>query len=138
MEKNWRLDHIAIVVDDVDKAVEFYQSLGIGVAGRVVHDNTKWVNIGPISLQLMEPVKGNLTREAFLGGQTVGLHHICFVVDKVRDEVSKLTEEGKTLVMKKERPIGIGDNKSQDEVRNVHIDVRENGGFTIQLVEKSD
>ncbi|GAG53267.1 unnamed protein product, partial [marine sediment metagenome] len=30
MEENWRFHHVAVIVRDMDEAVEYYQSLGIG------------------------------------------------------------------------------------------------------------
>ena len=51
MSKSWKLHHIAVIVRDIDKAVEYYQSIGIATPEREVkfpeakpNIRAKWVH----------------------------------------------------------------------------------------------
>ena len=75
-------DHVGIIVEDMDKAIEYFQSLGIGpfeplnitATDRVVygkpapdvHNMTRVANIGSIQFELLQPVSGESVQKEFL------------------------------------------------------------------------
>lgn len=126
MENSWKFHHMAVIVRDVDKAVEYYQSLGIatiigpegiedgGVAdirtypdlkayGKPadasfnVIERTVW--IGSLQLEFMQPIKGESTFKEFLDSKGEGVHHIAFTVDDFDKEVAELVEKGIPVVL---------------------------------------
>jgi len=88
MEENWKFDHVGVVVRDMDKAVEYYQSLGtvtfqpeVTVENNVFTDlkvygktpatkfkiKSRWPNkIGSLTVDLFEPVEGESVWKEFL------------------------------------------------------------------------
>lgn len=115
MENNWTFHHMAVVVWDMDKAVEYYQSLGIAifqpefmldssrytdyqVYGRTptTIDKTRmrFVQIGSFQIELVQPVEGEPIYKEFLSSKGEGVHHIAFTVDDLEEETAKLVEKG--------------------------------------------
>jgi len=135
MGNNWKLNHIAIIVKDVDEAIEFYQSSGIGVAGRVLTKTLKFYNLGPATLEFMQHVEGNSVQEEYLGDQREGLHHIAFTVDDLDREIAKMAEKG--LPVMKERPIRtLVLPRVAGGAGTVHFDTRKVGNFSLQLIQE--
>lgn len=133
--ENWKLNHIALIVRDVDEAIEFYHSLGIGTAGRVLTKTLKFYNLGPAPLEFMQHVEGNSVQEEYLGGQREGLHHIAFTVDDLDREIAKMAEKG--LPVMKERPIRtLVLPRVAGGAGTVHFDTRKVGNFSLQLIQE--
>ncbi len=143
MEKNWKLHHIAIVVRDVDKAVEFYQSSGIGTVGHQVKTEdagikvepgyvkptrTFFVHIGPAPLELIQPVKEGPFKE-FLDSNGEGLHHIAFTVDDLDKEIAKLAERGMPIIGK------IGKAPAAFGSKAALFDTSKIANFRLQLIQ---
>ena len=83
MGKSWKLHHIAVVVRDIDKAVEYYQSLGIASVGREVifpeskpKIRAKFVQIGSVPIEFIQPVEGESPYKEFLDRKGEGIQHI--------------------------------------------------------------
>ena len=110
------MDHVGIVVDDLDTAVEFFRELGlssqgdgtvqgswvdriIGLEGAVVDFAMMKTPDGKGGLELVQfhspPIEGD-TR--FLPANTRGLRHLCFAVDDIDDVVARLQGRGAELV----------------------------------------
>ncbi len=109
-----RIHHIGIVVRDMEKAVKYYESLGIGpfeplslnITDREVHgkpaDNIRNISMmaqmGPIRFELIQPVSGESIQKEFLETHGEGVNHLGFAVDNLKEEVAKLTEKGYTVI----------------------------------------
>jgi methylmalonyl-CoA/ethylmalonyl-CoA epimerase len=95
-----KLHHISIVVADVEKAKNFYESIGIGpwvdyppmkeyVKINVPDEEgfynlkIKCAQIGPIQLQLIEPGAGESLYKDHLRKKGEGVYHIGFEVDDI-------------------------------------------------------
>lgn len=110
-----QINHMAMVVKDVDKAVEHYEALGIGpfvnlhsgphgitvierkIGGKPADDIkniTKGARIGQIELHLIQPAGGWSLPMGFLEKRGEGLHHLAFSVDDLDKEVAKLEKKG--------------------------------------------
>ncbi len=115
MENNWKFHHVAVVVRDMDKAVEYYQSLGIvtfqpefmldsstymdyKVYGKTPNsiDKTRMrlIQMGSFILELVQPVEGETIYKEFLKSKGEGFHHIAFTVDDLEGETAKLAKKG--------------------------------------------
>jgi methylmalonyl-CoA/ethylmalonyl-CoA epimerase len=105
-----RVDQIGIIVRDMDKAIEYYQSLGIGpfesmgithterrVYGKVVTDVKNVVRVaqmGQVQLELVQPVAGKSIQSEFLERHGEGINHLGVFVDDVDREMDKLVQRG--------------------------------------------
>ena len=106
-----KFDHVGIVVRDMDKAVEYYQSLGIGplepskrahlvtdrkVYGKPADDvktKSRITQIGQSYLEMIQPVSGESIQKKFLEAKGEGINHLGLFMDNLEKEVVKLNEE---------------------------------------------
>ena len=137
MGKSWKLHHIAVVVRDIDKAVEYYQSLGIASVGREVifsdlkpKIRAKFVQMGPVPIELIQPVEGESPYMEFLDSKGEGVQHIAFAVDNLDEEMAKLVEKGVPVMVRGKAPAAFGSSSA-------HFDTRQVGDFAIQLIQES-
>ena len=102
---------VGVIVRDMEKAVEYYSSLGIGpfktlnvsrydrrVYGKPMGDDHKNLllvaQMGPIELELIQPVSGDSVQKQFLETKGEGINHLGFFVDDLEKEVAKLVRKG--------------------------------------------
>jgi len=136
MESNWKLHHIAIIVRDIDKAVEYYESLGIAKAGREVAFpeakptiRAKFIDVGSIPIELIQPLEGHSNYKEFLERKGEGLQHIAFAVDNLDEEEAKLVAKKVGIIVKGKAPAAFGSVSA-------HFDTRQVGDFAIQLIQE--
>jgi lactoylglutathione lyase len=87
------LNHLALYVQDLDKATQFYRDfLGLDTIPEPFHDGKHtWFSVGPLShLHLIEGAKGPHTGDRN--------SHICFSVDSVEDFIVRLKNAGMTFI----------------------------------------
>ena len=105
-----KLEHLTAVVSNLNKAVEYYQALGIGlfestnavVADRKIRGKPtddvklkgKMGHIGQLGFGLDQPVSGESLHKEFLETRGEGIHHLGFVVDDLEKETARLIEKG--------------------------------------------
>ena len=108
-----KIDHVGLVVRDIDKAIEYYQSLGIGpfepppnvasrerkVRGKPIPVDSikvkeKSARIGPLLFQLIQPVEGESIWKEFLETRGEGVQHLGFIVDDIEKEEARLVAKG--------------------------------------------
>jgi methylmalonyl-CoA/ethylmalonyl-CoA epimerase len=104
-----RVDHIGILVSDLDQATKLYQDcFGVRIE-KTQNMPERGVKAAVLSLgegtdlELLEPLPGsNMARVLESRGE--GLHHIAFEVDDVDKELGRLSARGVELIDKKARP----------------------------------
>ncbi len=151
MENNWKFHHMAVVVRDMDKAVEYYQSLGIAtfkpefmldsstytyyeVYGKTPTPDTidktrmRFVQIGSFQLELVSPVEGEPIYKEFLKSKGEGVHHIAYTVDDLEGETAKLVEKGISVITKVKMQTGTG---------FAYFDIRKVGNVIIELIQQA-
>ena len=138
MGKNWKLHHIAVVVRDIDKAVEYYQSLGIASVGREVifseskpKIRAKFVQIGSVPIEFIQPIEGESGYKEFLDSKGEGVQHIAFAVDNLDEEMAELVVKGVSVIVKGKAPAAFGSSSA-------HFDTRQVGDFAIQLIQEAE
>jgi len=150
MENNWKFHHVAVVVRNMDEAVEYYQSLGIGeflpefmldsstytdykVYGKTPDtiDKTRmrFVQIGSLRLELVQPVEGEPIYKEFLKSKGEGLHHIAYIVDDLKGETTKLVEKGIPVITRVYR--------SSTGAGFAYFDIRKDGSVIIELIQQA-
>jgi methylmalonyl-CoA/ethylmalonyl-CoA epimerase len=119
------LHHIAITVRNIDEAIKFYTSIGVGpfedypplkeyvkldVPDEVGFHNVKIkvVQIGPIQIQLIQPGEGKSLYKDFLEKKGEGVYHLGFVVDHVDDSEAELKKLGLKVLSSGRREDGSG------------------------------
>ncbi len=129
MENSWKFHHIGVAVKDMDKALEYYQSLGIiaTIEPEVQEDGIKlrYVQIGSITFELVQPVEGESPQKEFLNSRGEGIDHIAFSVDDLDEETAKLVEKGV--------PIIIGGRSKTGGF--AYFDTRKVGNVIIELIQ---
>ena len=109
-----KIGHVGVTVEDMDKAVAHYQSLGIGpfeplhttlydrqFHGKPADDSRVAIlvaKIGEVELELAQPVAGESVHREFMEKHGEGISHLGFYVDDLDKEVAELVAKGFEVV----------------------------------------
>ncbi|MBA2313615.1 MAG: methylmalonyl-CoA epimerase [Actinobacteria bacterium] len=128
------LEHVAVAVVDLDKAVSDLSSLwGLSptrrevVADQGVEEAT--IPVGAASLQLIAPTGPDTAIGRFLEQRGEGLHHIAYAVDDLEATLGELKARGVRLIDERPRPGGGGHSIAFVHPESSH-------GVLVELVEK--
>jgi methylmalonyl-CoA/ethylmalonyl-CoA epimerase len=111
-----RIDHVAIVVGEIDAALQFWRdALGLEVTHvEDVPDQESVVAFlptGEAEVELVKPTSEASGVSRFLRKRGPGLHHICFQVDDIEGYLARLKDQGVRLV-NPEPVIGTGGKRA--------------------------
>ncbi len=127
-----KIDHIAIVVKDVDAALKLYSEMfGFKTVETMDGPGGEFkavlVRAGDITLEFFQPLKpGSFMK--FLNERGGGLHHISFASDDIAGELKKLKAQGRKL--QNEEPVELPGAK----IAFLHPSAAEN--VLIELVQR--
>jgi len=126
------VDHIGIVVRDLDAQVALYQDrLGLPYQGtETVPDGTVKVaffDAGESKIELITPLD-NPGVEKFLEKRGEGIHHICYRTDDIEAELERLRADGARLIDERPRDGAHG-------MRVAFVHPKSMGGVLIELAE---
>lgn len=99
-----RLNHVAIVVPDLDVARELYsQQFGADVSEKTVLPDhgviTVFVNLPNTRIELLHPLGDDSPVARFLEKYPAGgMHHVCYEVEDIENAVTRLTEQGMRIL----------------------------------------
>lgn len=104
-----RLDHIGHAVKSLSAGISRFQALFGATLELKEHlpehaVEAAFLRYGDTSVELIAPLPGNTTLEKFLNRRGEGLHHICFEVDSVAEELKRLEAQGVRLIDSVPRP----------------------------------
>jgi len=105
-----KVDHISIVVKNLDEALQLYDNLFGLKHSKIETISQQGVRaaILPVGegseIELMEPIDPQSGVAKFLENRGEGVHHICLEVDNVDQELSAVAEKGAQLIDKQGRP----------------------------------
>jgi methylmalonyl-CoA/ethylmalonyl-CoA epimerase len=94
-----KLDHIAIVVEDIEKALEIYRdAIGLHVEN-VTEEPAEAVRVAYLptatgEIELIQPTTTDSGVAKYLAKKGEGLHHICLEVDDIEATIRQMTEQG--------------------------------------------
>lgn len=108
-----RINHLAIVVEDIEPALAFWHdALGLPL-GKVEHNAGEEVEIaflplGESEIELLAPINETSGIAKYLAKRGAGMHHVCIEVDDVAATMQHLTEHHIELIndTPKTRPDG--------------------------------
>jgi len=120
-----QIHHISVVVRDIDAAVTFYESIGIGpfksyppIKEYVKIDvpdkegfynlTIKCAQIGAVELQLIQPGTGQSLYKDFLDKKGEGVYHLGFVVDDIEKSGVEVKSMGLGVISSGRRENGSG------------------------------
>jgi methylmalonyl-CoA/ethylmalonyl-CoA epimerase len=102
------LDHIAVAVSDTDQALRHFRDrLGLKIVAvdfpPEVPVKLTYLDLGNTYLQLVEPLDPEHTLAAWIAEHGEGMHHVCFGVDDLEEELRRLGPAGEPVP-----PLGSG------------------------------
>ena len=116
------VSQIGLVVKNLDKTIDYYEKvLGLGPFVRPeitfiekFYDDTAadfememaFCSLGPLEMELIQPVTPPTVYHDFLEKRGEGLHHLALEVSNIQNAIETLKEKGVTLVDEKPR-IGV-------------------------------
>ena len=107
--KDCTLDHIAIAVEDLDKAQKVYENLGLSFENTKETVTTQGVVTAfahasrDVRIELLG-VQGDGAVKTFLEKKGAGIHHICFRVPDIVEKCRDLFYKGFKLVYEEPQP----------------------------------
>ncbi len=130
-----RVDHIAVAVSSLEKALQFYkEQLGIKLIDieTVEEQGVKVakLDLGNTHIELLEPLGEDTPVGKFIAKRGEGLHHICFGVDDIESGIENLKDCGVRLIDQSPK-IGAGGAK----IAFVHP--KSTGGVLLELSQPS-
>ena len=145
--ENWTLLHLGLSVKNMDEAVSYYEALGGKTADRpaIILDSAnfdnlktygktdappwkikiKMLDMGPLTLELTEPVDGGNYNETYMDEHGEGANHIAFIVDDLAKEVAELEAKGVPAMY-------------HADGRYAYMDARKVGGLVIELMQRGE
>ena len=137
MKKDWEIRHLGFIVSDMDKAIEYYKSLGIATVGperlMTVPEGGKlkvrFIQIGSLVLAFFQPVEGESIQLDFLRKHGEGIQHMAFAVSDIDAEVNELLNKGVKLLFRGDMPNGS---------RIVYFDTGKVGDVLMELVQPAE
>jgi methylmalonyl-CoA/ethylmalonyl-CoA epimerase len=96
-----RLDHIGIAVKSLD-AAKIYEALGLTIDHVETVETqgvrTAFLAAGDAMIELLEPSGPQSTIAKFIEKRGEGIHHICFRVDDIEEQLARLQQQGYRLI----------------------------------------
>ena len=131
-----RIDHIAIIVRDIEQALVFYRdTLGI-TPGEIKEVPGEQVRIaflplggpGGSEIELIEPTTPDSSLTKFLEKRGEGLHHVCLEVESIDAALAEMQEKGAPVLDKQPRIAAEG--------RAIFLHPRGTNGVLLELLER--
>jgi methylmalonyl-CoA/ethylmalonyl-CoA epimerase len=98
-----RINHVAVLVPDLEKALSFWQDQ-LGLRLKEIETISSmdvkiaFLPLGESKIELVQPTTDDSGLARYLEKQGPGLHHICVEVDDIQKKVDQLAEMGVRLI----------------------------------------
>ena len=132
----WTIDHVAVVVADIDAAIELYtERLGFSLLYReTIEDQgieAVGVRAGDSVIELLRPLEADSPIARFRGDAASKLHHIAYQVGDIEAELARLQSEGLRLIDERPRRGAHGN-------RIAFIHPKSTGGVLTELCQRTE
>jgi methylmalonyl-CoA/ethylmalonyl-CoA epimerase len=127
-----RINHVAIVVSDIDAGLAFWRdALGLAAGERkhVAQEavDIAFLDVGEAHLELVQPTTDDSGIAQYLAKKGAGMHHLCLEVGDIEAAMQRLRDHGAQLL--NDTP------KERDGIRYVFVHPRSTGGVLLELYE---
>jgi methylmalonyl-CoA/ethylmalonyl-CoA epimerase len=108
MAKVTRIDHVAILVDNLDTTLSFWQD-ALGMELTHIQDipaeqaQIAFLPTGGSEVELVRPTSGDSGLARYLEKRGPGMHHLCLEVDDIAGMLAQLKEKGVQLINEEPR-----------------------------------
>lgn len=98
-----RVHHLAVIVKSLDAALPLYRDL-LGLPLETIMDipqdrvRIAFLGVGESKVELVEPTDDTTGVARFLANKGEGFHHVCFEVDNLAQELTRLGIDGVELI----------------------------------------
>lgn len=98
-----RIDHVAVLVDDLEKTLAFWRD-GLGIQISHLEDvaaeksMVAFLPVGASEIELVKPTTDDSGLSRYLEKRGPGMHHICLEVDDIEGMLENLKQHGVQLI----------------------------------------
>ncbi len=132
-----RIDHVAIIVRDIEQALIFYRDILGLVPSEIKEVPSEQVRIaflpmggsGGSEIELIEPTNPDSSLSRFLEKRGEGLHHICLEVRDIEAALRDMQAKGAAVLDKEPRVAAEG--------RAIFLHPKGTNGVLLELLEKA-
>jgi methylmalonyl-CoA/ethylmalonyl-CoA epimerase len=103
-----RIHHIAVLVENIDASLEFWQTV-LGIEPSHISDYPQedariaFLPLGESEIELVQPTKPDSSLSRFLEKRGPGLHHLCLEVEDLRGLMVELAAKNVLLINEQPR-----------------------------------
>jgi methylmalonyl-CoA/ethylmalonyl-CoA epimerase len=133
MPKINSINHVAIVVDDMDKSLTFWRD-ALGIELHELRDvpaeksQVAFLPVAGAEIELVKPTSDDSGLAKYLAKRGPGMHHVCLEVDDIDGMMAQLKAKGIRLI--NEEPRTAADGK-----RYAFIHPESAGGVLVELYQ---
>ncbi len=109
MPKVKKINHVAVLVDNLDHALGFWQNI-LGIELSHVSDfpqedaRIAFLPLGESEIELVQPTTSDTGLSRYLEKRGPGMHHLCLEVDDLSAMLAQLKSKGVELINEEPRP----------------------------------
>lgn len=98
-----KINHVAIVVKDIDESLKFWAT-ALGLELHHVEDvpsqasKVAFIPVGESEIELVQPTTEESGMAAYLEKRGEGMHHLCIEVDDIEAKMQELKDAGIRLI----------------------------------------
>ncbi|MFC1992206.1 VOC family protein [Chloroflexota bacterium] len=136
-----KFHHIGILVKDMDKAIAYFESLGLGPFEPLVLSGDELeqsaygkptkrklknmcTHVGVVELEVIQPLEDAVLQENFMKTRGEGINHIGFKVEDVDSARAELEKKGLKVIQTRSNTSGM---------KSIYVDSDKVGGVQIEI-----
>ncbi|MEM6282782.1 MAG: methylmalonyl-CoA epimerase [Chloroflexota bacterium] len=128
-----KVDHIAVVVADMDAALYFWRdALGLPLEATETNEaeavDVAFLPVGETRMELLQPTTEDSGIAKYLQKRGAGMHHVCVAVNDIDAAMQQLTAHAVELINEMPRT-------REDGTRYAFIHPKSTGGVLVELYE---
>ncbi len=126
-----RINHVAVVVEDLDSALTFWRdALGLPLASTESNPGEQvdiaFLPVGDSEIELLKPTEADSGIGKYLAKRGPGMHHLCVEVDDIDAAMAQLVAHDIALINAEPRV-------REDGTRYAFVHPKSTGGVLVEL-----